>query len=118
MTHDCSFLEELDLADDQLSFAEGRRESHAADWGADQDGRGVVPDAVVYPESTEDVSAVLAAATERGVPVTPYAAGTGLEGNAVFGCGREDGRDVLGGFGVDYCVGEDTATLRAPVGGV
>ncbi|WP_436343795.1 FAD-binding oxidoreductase [Natronorubrum sp. FCH18a] len=83
MTHDCSFLEELDLADDQLSFAEGRRETHAADWGAEQDGRGVLPDAVVWPETTEDVSAVLAAATDHGVPVTPYAAGTGLEGNAV-----------------------------------
>ncbi|ELY46216.1 FAD-binding oxidoreductase [Natronorubrum tibetense] len=83
MTHDCSFLEDLDLADDQLSFAEGRRETHAADWGAEQDGRGVLPDAVVWPETTEDVSAVLAAATERDVPVTPYAAGTGLEGNAV-----------------------------------
>ena len=83
MTHDCSFLEKLDLADDQLSFAEGRRETHAADWGAEQDGRGVLPDAVVWPETTEDVSAVLAAATERDVPVTPYAAGTGLEGNAV-----------------------------------
>ncbi|WP_440771211.1 FAD-binding oxidoreductase [Natronorubrum sp. DTA28] len=83
MTHDCSFLEDLDLTDDQLSFAEGRRETHAADWGAEQDGRGVLPDAVVWPETTEDVSVVLAAATEHDVPVTPYAAGTGLEGNAV-----------------------------------
>ncbi|ELY42535.1 FAD-binding oxidoreductase [Natronorubrum sulfidifaciens] len=83
MTHDCSFLEALDLEDDQLSVAESRRESHAADWGAQQRGEGVRPDAVVWPESTADVSAVLAAATDRGVPVTPYAAGTGLEGNAV-----------------------------------
>ncbi len=43
----------------------------------------MVPDAVVWPESTADVSAVLSAATDRDVPVTPYAAGTGLEGNAV-----------------------------------
>ncbi|MFC4542049.1 FAD-binding oxidoreductase [Halosolutus amylolyticus] len=83
MTHDCSFLEDLDLGDDQVSFAEGRRDAHAADWGAEQQDRGVVPDAVVYPESTADVAAVLAAATDREVPVTPYAAGTGLEGNAV-----------------------------------
>jgi len=84
MTHDCSFLEALDLADDQLSFADGRRESHATDFGTEQnDGGGVLPDAVVWPECTDDVSAVLAAATDRGVPVTPYAAGTGLEGNAV-----------------------------------
>jgi D-lactate dehydrogenase (cytochrome) len=37
----------------------------------------------VFPASTGDVSTVLAAANDRGVPVTPYAAGTGLEGNAV-----------------------------------
>ncbi|MFC6767800.1 FAD-binding oxidoreductase [Natrinema soli] len=84
MTRDCSFLEALDLADDQISFADGRRESHATDFGTEQnDGSGVLPDAVVWPECTDDVSAVLAAATDRGVPVTPYAAGTGLEGNAV-----------------------------------
>ncbi len=86
MSHDCSFLADLDLADDQVSVAEGRRESHAADWGTAQLDEGVVPDAVVWPESTADVSAVLAAATEVGVPVTPYAAGTGLEGNAVPVC--------------------------------
>ncbi|WP_339103528.1 FAD-linked oxidase C-terminal domain-containing protein [Haloterrigena salinisoli] len=83
MTHDCSFLEALDLEDDQVSVAAGRRESHADDFGTEGSGRGALPDAVVYPERTADVAAVLEAATERGVPVTPYAAGTGLEGNAV-----------------------------------
>ncbi|WP_255190834.1 FAD-binding oxidoreductase [Natronobeatus ordinarius] len=80
---DCSFLSGLELDDDQVSFDEGRRESHGADWGAQRAGRVVLPDAVVYPESAADVSAVLAAATDHGVPVTPYAAGSGLEGNAV-----------------------------------
>jgi len=60
MSHDVSFLDALDV-----------------------DGEGVTPDAVVYPASTTDVATVLAAATDHGVPVTPYAAGTGLEGNAV-----------------------------------
>ncbi|WP_255167987.1 FAD-binding oxidoreductase [Natrononativus amylolyticus] len=83
MTRDCSFLEDLSLAADQVSFATGPRESRAADWGAERYGRRVTPDAVVWPESTADVAAVLEAATDRGVPVTPYAAGTGLEGNAV-----------------------------------
>src|SRR6056297_1072022 len=83
MSHDVGFLADLDLADEQVSVSAGRRESHAADWGASQLDEGVVPDAVVWPESTDDVSAVLAAATDNGVPVTPYAAGTGLEGNAV-----------------------------------
>ncbi len=37
----------------------------------------------MLPESTGDVSKLLAACSEHGVPVTPYAAGTGLEGGAV-----------------------------------
>ena len=83
MTHDCTFLEDLGLGDSQISFAEANLEAHAADWMVRRRGGAVTPDAVVYPETTEDVSAVLAAATDNGVPVTPYAAGTGLEGNAV-----------------------------------
>ncbi len=82
MAHDCSFLADV-LPDDRVSLGESARESHAGDWAADQRGTGVVPDAVVWPESTAEVSDALAAATERGVPVTPYAAGTSLEGNPV-----------------------------------
>jgi len=82
MPHDCSFLADV-LPESQVSFGESARDSHAADWGAESAGEGVTPDAVVYPESTDDVATVLAAADERGVPVTPYAAGTSLEGNAV-----------------------------------
>ena len=82
MTHDCSFLSDLDLSG-EVSFGDSVRESHAADFGAEERGEGVTPDAVVWPESTADVAAVLPAADERGVPVTPYAAGTSLEGNAV-----------------------------------
>ncbi|MFC7154964.1 FAD-binding oxidoreductase [Halomarina halobia] len=80
MAYDCSFLADLDV---DASFEADDRESHAADWGAEEAGTAVRPDAVVWPGSTEEVAAVLAAANERGVPVTPYAAGTSLEGNAV-----------------------------------
>ena len=82
MSHDCSFLEDLPL-DGDVSFGASARESHAADWVAQEAGMGVTPDAVVWPKSTADVSAVLEAANDREVPVTPYAAGTSLEGNAV-----------------------------------
>jgi D-lactate dehydrogenase (cytochrome) len=81
MNHDVSFLDDLNV-DGEVSTSPGTLESHAEDWGT-PDGEGVPPDAVVYPASTADVSTVLAAADDRGVPVTPYAAGTGLEGNAV-----------------------------------
>jgi D-lactate dehydrogenase (cytochrome) len=80
MTHDCGFLEDLAL-DGDVSFADATRDGHAKDWGT-PDRDAVRPDAVVYAASTGDVSAVLSAASERGVPVTPYAAGTGLEGSA------------------------------------
>ena len=81
MNHDVSFLDDLDV-DGEVSTSAGTLSSHAEDWGTPE-GEGVTPDAVVYPASTADVSTVLAAANDRGVPVTPYAAGTGLERNAV-----------------------------------
>lgn len=40
------------------------------------------PDAVVLPETTEEVSKVLRYAFERAIPVTPRGAGTGLSGGA------------------------------------
>jgi D-lactate dehydrogenase (cytochrome) len=82
MTHDCSFLADV-LPESQVSFGDSDRENHSADWGTETEDLDAVPDAVAWPESTEDVAAVLAAASERGVPVTPYAAGTSLEGNPV-----------------------------------
>jgi D-lactate dehydrogenase (cytochrome) len=81
LAHDTEFLERL-LDPDQISRGEADRRERSTDWGTDE-ADAVLPDAVVWPESTADVSAVMEAANERGVPVTPYAAGTSLEGNAV-----------------------------------
>lgn len=81
MEHDCSFLTDL-LTDEQVSFGDNDRDSHGGDWGT-RDREWVQPDAVCWPESTDEVSAVLEAANNRTVPVVPYAAGTGLEGNAL-----------------------------------
>ena len=78
--YDCSFVADL-LPDDQVSFGDSAAENHAGDWGTAEDEQ-VRPDVVVFPESTEDVSKIVGAAAERGVPVTPYAAGTGLSGGA------------------------------------
>ena len=80
MSYDCAFLSDLDL-DGHVSVGDSDRENHAGDWGTDNVDR-VRPDAVVYPESTRDVSTILAAADDRRVPVTPFAAGTSLEANA------------------------------------
>ncbi|MFB6344601.1 MAG: FAD-binding oxidoreductase [bacterium] len=74
------FLEDC-LESDQISDSDDVLEEHSGDFGLQAPSQ--VPGVVVYPESTEDASSVLEAAYEQGVPVTPYAMGTGLEGMAV-----------------------------------
>ncbi|ELZ01346.1 FAD-binding oxidoreductase [Natrialba aegyptia] len=70
------------LDPDQISFTDADRHERSVDWGTSEE-NGVPPDVVVWPESTADVAAVLSWANEERIPVTPYAAGTSLEGNAV-----------------------------------
>src|SRR3954454_11248377 len=41
------------------------------------------PDAVVYPENTEEVARVLAYANEQRIPVVAFGAGTSLEGHVI-----------------------------------
>ncbi|WP_298467030.1 FAD-linked oxidase C-terminal domain-containing protein [uncultured Psychrobacillus sp.] len=43
----------------------------------------VEPDFVFFPDSVEDIVSVLKIANEHKVPVTPYGAGSGLEGQAI-----------------------------------
>lgn len=79
MVLDTAFLVDS-LGDGQVTTGADALEEHATDWGTPE---GTEPDVVVYPTTTEEVADVLEAANDRGIPVTPYAAGTGLEGNAV-----------------------------------
>ncbi len=99
---DLTFLADLDLDDDQISFDDDDRDRYAADFGT-EDAHRSPPDAVVTPRSTADVSAVLSAATDHGVPVTPYAAGTGLEGHAV---------PVHGGISLDVSAMNDVVAVH------
>src|SRR3972149_10984716 len=41
------------------------------------------PDAVVWPLRTEEISQILKMANEKRIPVTPWGAGTSLEGNPI-----------------------------------
>jgi len=84
------FLREF-LDDDQISTSESARTERGFDWGTPHE-EGSPPAVVVWPESTEDVSAILRESSERGIPTTPYAAGTSLEGNPV---------PVAGGISLD-----------------
>ncbi|NOX62953.1 MAG: FAD-binding oxidoreductase [Chloroflexi bacterium] len=68
------------LSADQVSTRRGDREQHAADQSAYAPS---TPDVVVWPETTADVSAVLRFANEHKIPVTPWGAGTSIEGNPI-----------------------------------
>ncbi len=70
------------LDERSISTGDSARMEHATDWGTD-DANASPPDVVVYPTTTDEISAILAGATEHNVPVTPYAAGTSLDGQPV-----------------------------------
>jgi D-lactate dehydrogenase (cytochrome) len=64
----------------RVSEVESVLEQHAGDLSYHEPHR---PDVVVFAESTEEVSAVLAFANEAGVPVVAFGAGTSLEGHVI-----------------------------------
>ncbi len=68
------------LGADRVSDGDSERDLHAADLTFHVPRR---PDLVVYAETTEDVSAVLALATAHRVPVTPFGVGSSLEGHVI-----------------------------------
>jgi D-lactate dehydrogenase (cytochrome) len=65
---------------ERFSTGQSNRELHLRDISFHD---GVLPAAVVWPESTADVARVLSWAYENDVPVTPWGAGTSTEGNPV-----------------------------------
>ncbi|MEP3280361.1 MAG: FAD-linked oxidase C-terminal domain-containing protein [Stappiaceae bacterium] len=68
----------------RFSTSESLREQHAhtTTWLPNQ-----APSGVVFPETTEEVAAVVKLCAEHGVPIIPFGVGTSLEGhvNAPFG---------------------------------
>jgi D-lactate dehydrogenase (cytochrome) len=64
----------------RVSDVESVLEQHGADLSHHVPRR---PDVVVYPESTQEVAAVLEFADGAGVPVTAFGAGTSLEGHVI-----------------------------------
>ena len=74
-----SFTETLrDLFGDRLHLDEAMRRQHGA---SESHFASVLPDAVVFPHSTEEVVALVNACAAVGVPLIPFGAGTSVEGN-------------------------------------
>jgi len=62
----------------RLSVSEAVREQHSH---GEASGRPYPPDAVVWPENTEEVSRIVATCSSHAVPVIAFGAGTSLEGH-------------------------------------
>ena len=63
-----------------FSTGQSKRELHLKDVSAHQ---GILPAAVVWPVTTEEVAKILSWTYAHDVPVTPWGAGTSTEGNPV-----------------------------------
>ncbi len=72
-------LEEI-VGVENASESEVVRGQHSADQSSH---RAVLPDAVVWPDSTDQVQEVVRYAARRHIAVVPWGAGTSLEGNPI-----------------------------------
>ena len=76
---DEGLLEQLRaIAGANLSTAAAVREHHSC---GESHHRGTLPDAVVFPETNEDVQAVVRACASHRVPIVAFGAGSSLEGH-------------------------------------
>ena len=69
-----------DLLGNRLSTGSSILEIHSHDEAYSTP---VLPDAVAFPESTEEVSQIMKICTAHGCPVVPYGIGTSLEGHII-----------------------------------
>ena len=78
-----------DLLGDRLSTGPSILDQHSHDEAYTKP---VLPDAVAFPETTEEVSLIMKVCSQHGCPVIPYGVGSSLEGHIV---------PVQGGITVD-----------------
>lgn len=62
-----------------------------------------LPDVVVFPRTTEEVSRILSFANEKGIPVVPFGAGSSLEGHVI---------PVEGGISLDMTLMDQIVEMR------
>ena len=69
-----------DLLGERLSSGDSVRELHGRDeaWHAPR-----LPDAVAFPESTEEVARIVRVCAEHRCPIVPFGVGTSLEGQVI-----------------------------------
>jgi D-lactate dehydrogenase (cytochrome) len=77
------------LLSDRVSAASAVRDHHSR---GESYHKAYPPDAVVFPESTDEVSAIVKICGRHGAPVVPFGAGTSLEGHVAA---------VQGGVSID-----------------
>ena len=81
MSHAAAVIDKLKPhLGERLSLAEAIRRHHGQDMSRQP---AHLPDAVVFAESEDDVQRVVAACHEHGVAVTPFAAGSSMEGHII-----------------------------------
>lgn len=69
-----------ELGNQKVSQNESELKRHSRDESVHP---AVAPDIVCFPETKEDIRTILKIASDHRVPVTPFGAGSGLEGNAI-----------------------------------
>jgi D-lactate dehydrogenase (cytochrome) len=79
-TRDVLLTKLRDQFGDRLSTGDSVREIHSR---GESHHAGVLPDAVVFPMSTEDVQAIVRSCAEFRCPMTAFGAGSSLEGHVV-----------------------------------
>ncbi|MDW4550422.1 FAD-linked oxidase C-terminal domain-containing protein [Defluviimonas sp. D31] len=101
MPHDTALAELASFLGDRLSRSKPEREAHGRSetWFPE-----TPPDAVAYPETTEEVSRIVATCARLGCPVTAWGTGTSLEGHALA---------VRGGVSLDMSRMNRVLSIRA-----
>lgn len=85
----------------RLQTGEAVREQHGS---SESHYEAMLPDAVVFAESRDDVVALVELCSAEGVPIVPFGAGTSIEGNAAA---------VLGGVSLDLSRMDRIVTINA-----
>ena len=80
MTSEALLSRLRDLLGDRLSTGAAVRDHHSR---GESHHTAVAPDAVVFPTSTAEVQAIVAACSEYRCPMTAFGAGSSLEGHVI-----------------------------------